>query len=155
MRPKALVLLALIAAAGPPDSVVVKREGARVMASPRFFGDACAARVKAGERVRLVERRGGWARIESPGGGKCWIHESAWVDREAGELTAGGTAASRRDVELAARGFSEAEEADYRKRHPDLAPRFEVVDAYVQRAPEPDPAALDGFLASGRLGGAR
>ena len=155
MRLEAIILGSLLAAAAPPDAIVVKREGARVMAAPRFFGEACAVKVSPGETLRLAERRGGWARLEAPGAGKCWLHESAWVDRAAGELAGGGAAASRRDVELAARGFSEEEEADYRRRHPDLAPRFEIVDAYVERAPEPSAGELQPFLARGRLGGAK
>jgi hypothetical protein len=149
------VVALLLVAAGASDVVVVKREGVRVMKGPRFFGEVCTADVSAGQRLRVLERRGGWARLASPGDGKCWVHESAWLDRESGELVRGGASSSQRDVELAARGFSEAEEGRYRAENPDLSLQFAVVDEYVRRAPETAPPELGQFLAEGHLGGAR
>ena len=118
-------------------------------------GEACPVEVSAGEQVRLVERRGSWGRLAEPGGGRCWLHETAWSDREAGELVGDPATASQRDLELAGRGFSEGEERRYRADHPDLAPDFALVEAYLARAPETSPAELPRFLAGGKLGGAR
>lgn len=155
MGKKLAVVALLLVAAGASDVVVVKREGVRLMRGPRFFGEACPAHVSAGQRLQVVERRGGWARLAAPGEGKCWVHESAWLDREPGELVRGGASSSQRDVELAARGFSEAEEGHYRKENPDLSRQFAAVDEYVRRAPETPPQELANFLAEGKLGGAR
>jgi hypothetical protein len=155
MRSRWIAVVALAAVAAAPETVVVKREGARVMKAPRFFGEACAVVIMPGQRVRLVEQRGSWARLASPGDGKCWLHESAWVDRKAGELVGNPATASQRDVELAGRGFSEAEEQRFRGEHPDLRPDFAIVEAYLVMAPETPPAELARFVADGRLGGGK
>jgi hypothetical protein len=155
MTARWIALSMLLAAAPAPDTVVVKREGARVMKGPRFFGEACTVTVSPGQSLRLVERSGGWGRLSSPGGGRCWLHESAWVDRKPGELVGDPAVASQRDVELAGRGFSEAEVASFQAEHPDLAPDFAIVELYLSRAPETGSAELAAFLAAGRLGGGR
>jgi hypothetical protein len=147
-----LTSLALVAAA---ETVVVKREGARVMKAPRFFGEACKATVASGQKVSLLERSGGWARIAAPGDGRCWLHETAWTDRKPGELVGNPATASQRDIELAGRGFSEAEEANFRKTNPGLAPDFAIIDAYLTRSSETPPDELGRFLSAGKLGGAR
>lgn len=150
----ALCLLSLGAAPRAPETVAVKREGARLMKAARFFGEACRETVKPGQKVTLLERKGGWARIAAPGGGACWLHESAWSDRKSGELVGDPTRATQRDVELAGRGFSEGEERQYRAGRPDLARGFQAVDDYLANAPETPQPELEAFAAEGRLGGA-
>ena len=155
----ALAAPAALAGSTPPagkvgETVQVRREGVRLMKAARVDGTPCADTVAAGARVKIVERQKGWARIASPGGGKCWLHESAWSDRTAGELAQGGSAGSQRDVELAGRGFSEDEERKYRGEKPDLAPIFQAVDAHVA-AGEPAPEDMSTFASEGGLGGAR
>ena len=144
----------LLAATGPGDTVTVKREGARLMKAPRFFGAACGASVVPGTTVKLLELKAGWARLAAPGGGACWLHETAWSDRAAGELSAAGGKTSSRDVELAGRGFSEGEEARYKGEHPDLGPAFQAIDAHLARGGEPSPAEVSRFMADGKIGGA-
>jgi hypothetical protein len=148
-----VVAVALAAASGAGQTVVVKREGTRLMKAPRFFGKSCDVGVAAGAKVKLLEIRKGWARIAAPGNGACWLHESAWSDREAGELAGGTGKASQRDVELAGRGFSEAEEKRYRGEHKDLDKAFEAVEAHLARGAETPPETLAKFLAEGKLGG--
>jgi len=155
MTTRWIALAALLAAAPTPDTVVVKREGVRVMKAPRFFGEACTVAVSPGQALRLLERRGGWGRLSAPGDGRCWLHESAWADRKAGELVGNPATASQRDVELAGRGFSEAEEARFRAENPGLAPDFVIVELYLSQAPETPSAALSKFCAEGRLGGGK
>lgn len=150
----ALAALSLGAAPKAPETVAVKREGARLMKAARFFGQACRDEVRPGQRVALLERKGGWARIAAPGGGACWLHESAWSDRRSGELVGDPTRATQRDVELAGRGFSEGEERQYRAGRPDLARAYQSVEDYLIQAPETPPAELEAFAAEGRLGGA-
>jgi hypothetical protein len=153
MRMSWIALLVLLGAGTAVETVQVKREGARVMKAPRFFGEACPVTVSAGQRVQLTERQGGWARLAAPGGGNCWLHESAWSDRKSGELVGDPAVASQRDIELAGRGFSEEEEKNYRSANPDLKADYAIVDAYVERAPETPPRELSKFLADGTLGG--
>ena len=151
----ALCLLSVGAAPRNPETVTVRREGARLMKAARFFGEACREEVKPGQKVALLERKGGWARIASPGGGACWLHESAWSDRKPGELVGDPTRATQRDVELAGRGFSEGEERRFRAGRPDLNRAYQAIDDYVARAPEPPQAELSAFAAEGRLGEAQ
>lgn len=153
----ALCALLLQAGTGAPaagQTVTVKREGARLMKAPRFFGAACGATVAPGATVKLLELQKGWARIAAPGGGACWLHETAWSDRKAGELSQGG-ATSSRDVELAGRGFSEAEEARYKGEHAELSAASAAVEAHLARGPEATPAEVTRFMVDGQLGGAR
>lgn len=166
MDTAALLLLALLPLATPAgpagkpgETVVVRREGTRLMRAPRFFGASCvAATVKPGERVKVLERQRGWARIASPGEGACWLHETAWSDRTASASAGGGAAgaaSSQRDVELAARGFSEAEEARFRGEHRDLDAGYQAVDAHLARGAPPAPEELERFRAEGGIGGGK
>jgi hypothetical protein len=148
-----LVVVVALSAASAGQTVTVKREGARLMKAPRFFGQACELSIAAGAKAKLLEVKKGWARIAAPGNGACWLHESAWSDREAGELAGGSGKASQRDVELAGRGFSEAEEKRYRGEHKNLDKAFEAVEAHLARGPETQPDELAKFLAEGKLGG--
>jgi hypothetical protein len=143
-------------AARPGATVTVKREGARLMRAARFYGAACAAAVRPGQSVKVLERQRGWARIAAPGDGACWLHETAWSDRTAGALATGSAGtASQRDVELAARGFSEGEERRFRGERPDLGPGFAAVEAHLARGGEPPPEELARFRAEGGIGGGR
>lgn len=139
----------------PGETVTVKREGAKLMTAARFFGKSCAAQVKPGDRVKVLERTGGWARIAAPGDGRCWLHETAWSDRAAGELAQASSGASQRDVELAGRGFSEAEEGRYRGEHRDLDGAYQALDAFLEGGAEPAPEELEKFLADGGIGGGK
>src|SRR5512139_4128452 len=102
-----LALFAATAAPAPPaawkagDTVVVRREGVRLMPGPRFYGTPCRDPVAPGQRVKVAERQRGWARVAAPGGGRCWLHESAWSDRAPGKLAGAAPAGSQRDIELA------------------------------------------------------
>jgi hypothetical protein len=158
----AVALAAAAAGAAPPapawkagDTVVVKREGVRLMRAARFYGKACPEAVLPGQRVRISERQRGWARIAAPGAGRCWLHESAWSDREAGALAGTAPSGTQRDVELAARGFSEGEERRFRGEHGELDPAFGAVEAHLARGAEPAPEELTRFAADGGLRGGR
>ncbi len=153
MRKRWMALAFLVVTAAASETIVVKREHARVMKAPRFFGEACAVEVTPGQRLRVAERRGSWARLVSPGGGQCWLHETAWLDRTPGELVGDPAVASQRDFELAGRGFTEAEASSYRRDNPSLSKEFAVVDAYVTRGGETPPRELAAFVAAGKLGG--
>ena len=148
-----LAVVFTLAAAGVGQTVTVKREGARLMKAPRFFGQACGVPIAAGTKAKILEVQKGWARIAAPGNGACWLHESAWSDREAGELAGSSGQASQRDVELAGRGFSEAEEKRYRGEHKDLDKCYEAVEAHLARGAETQPDVLAKFMAEGKLGG--
>jgi hypothetical protein len=168
VRAKAALLLLVLAAAAPiragaapkppwkaGDVVVVKREGVRLMPAARFYGKACAERVAPGERVRIAQRQRGWARLAAPGAGRCWLHESAWSDRTPGEATAAAPAGSQRDVELAARGFSEEEGRRFRGEHGELDAAFAAVEDHLARGGEPAAEELTRFADEGAVGGER
>lgn len=150
-----LLVAAALSAGAAGETVVVKREGARLMKAPRSYGAACSATVPARSRVKILERKKGWGRIAAPGAGACWLHESAWSDRAAGALAADASRGSQRDVELAARGFSETEEARFRGEHRDLDAAFAAIEEHLERGPETPPEALERFVVAGELGGAR
>jgi hypothetical protein len=135
------------------DTVVVRREGVRLMRGARFFGTSCLEKVAPGQRVTVAERQRGWARLAAPGGGRCWLHESAWSDRTAGELAGATAAGSQREVELAGRGFSEAEEQRFRAGRADLDAAFAAVEDHLARGPEPAPEELSRFALEGGIGG--
>lgn len=139
----------------PGDTVAVKREGVRLMPAPRFYGKPCAETVEPGQRVRIAERKGGWARIAAPGAGRCWLHETAWSDREPGALAGTAPSSSQREVELAARGFSEEEERRFRGEHGELDRAFDAVESHLARGGEPSPEELLRFALEGGIGGAR
>jgi len=139
----------------PGDTVTVKREGVRLMRAARFYGKSCAEGVAPGQRVTIAERQRGWARIAAPGAGRCWLHESAWSDREAGELAGAAPAGSQREVELAGRGFSEEEERRFRGEHGELEQAFAAIEAHLARGGEPPPDELGPFADEGGFGGAR
>lgn len=139
----------------PGETVTVKREGARLMRAARFYGKPCEGEVRPGAKVKVLERRRGWARVAAPGDGRCWLHESAWSDRAAGELAAAAPGASQRDVELAGRGFSEGEERRYRAEHRDLEAAFAALDAHLARGGEPAPEELERFVVEGGVGGGK
>lgn len=157
MNPLLILVLtsAVAATVAAGDTVTVKREGARLMKAPRSFGAACSATVTPKSRVKILERQKGWGRIAAPGNGACWLHESAWSDRDAGALAGDPGRGSQRDVELAARGFSEAEEGRFRGEHRDLDRAFAAIEAHLARGPETPPEELERFAAEGRLGGER
>lgn len=158
MRRQLLMVLALVAgaAAVTAELVVVKRDGVRLMKAPRFWGEPCGASILSSAKAQLVEQKGSWARIAEPGGGKCWMHASAWTDRTPGELVGDQSKASQRDVELAGRGFTEAEEKNYRKDNgPAVEKAYEVLGPPKQEKPPPHPtfAELRHFVAEGKLAG--
>lgn len=150
-----LFVAAALSAGAAGETVVVKREGARLMKAPRSYGAACSATVAARARVKILERKKGWGRIAAPGAGACWLHESAWSDRAAGALAGDASRGSQRDVELAARGFSETEESRFRGEHRDLDAAFAAIEEHLERGPETPPEALERFVVDGELGGAR
>lgn len=151
----ALLIGIALSAGAVGETVTVKREGARLMKAPRSYGAACAATVTAKSRVKILERQKGWARIASPGGGACWLHESAWADRTSGALAGDAARGSSRDVELAARGFNETEEGRFRGEHRDLDAAFAAIEAHLADGPETPPEELERFVEAGQLGGGR
>jgi hypothetical protein len=157
MRRKALIALALVAtAATTAELVVVKRDGVRLMKAPRFWGEPCGSSILSSAKAQLVEQKGSWARIAEPGGGKCWMHASAWTDRTPGELVGDQSKASQRDVELAGRGFTEAEEKNYRKDSgADVGKAYDLLGPPKQEKPPPHPsfAELRQFVHEGKLAG--
>lgn len=150
-----LAVAALAFAAGG-ETFTVRRENVRLMKAPRFYGPGCGERLDpVPATITVVERNGRWARIAAPGHGKCWVHESAWEDRQPGELVGEANRGNQREIELAGRGFSEGEQSQYRAEHKDLDAAFKGVDDYVEHGQEPSGTELAAFAREGKLGVSR
>lgn len=129
-------------------SVQVRKGDLR--ATPSFLGKI-VARVAYGDRVDVTEKRGAWRKV-SPRDGKPqgWIHNSALTARRVA-LRAGQagvrTGATRDELALAGKGFSEEVEASYRKENRKLdytwINRMETFDV--------TPDQMRSFLAQGSV----
>jgi len=111
-----LFLAAAASLCAKPMSVTVKETQAR--ATPSFLGKVAATLVY-GDRVEVLEERGGWVRVTLPGGkGSGWVHGSALTEKRI-VLKAGASnveqTASGAEVALAGKGFNKEVEAQYRQ----------------------------------------
>ncbi len=100
------------------ETLSVQVRKGELRTTPSFLGKI-VARVAYGDRVDVAEKRGAWRKV-SPHGGKLqgWIHASALTSKRVA-LRAGQssvrTGATRDELALAGKGFSEEVEASYRK----------------------------------------
>ncbi|NCC52061.1 MAG: SH3 domain-containing protein [Spartobacteria bacterium] len=90
------------------------REGV-LRSTPSFLG-AVTAKVTYGDRVELMEKENGWAKVRT-GAVDGWIHESALTAKRL-TLSAGGqtvsTGASSDELALAGKGFNAEVEAEFK-----------------------------------------
>lgn len=152
----ALAALAAVAAPAPQQMSVQVRSG-QVRATASFLG-RIVADLPYGTRVEIVQPSKPWMQVRTAAGQAGWMHESALSSARlqlkagAGDAQA-GTSAS--EVSLAAKGFTQQVEKEYRSKNPALD--FAWVDrmeAFRVTAPE-----SEAFLAAGQVapkeGGAR
>jgi len=145
----ALLLLAAAAvlAAGPLRSVQV-REG-QLRQSPSFLGKI-SARVAYGDRLEVLEEKGGWTRVRDDAGNDGWIHTSALTEKkvvlQAGQADV-AAGASGEEIALAGKGFNEDVEKTWRESNPDLD--FTWVDRMEGWTVTPAEAAA--FVTAGEL----
>lgn len=100
----------------------VQTRTAQVRSTPSFLG-AVVAPLEYGARVKVLEERGDWVRVEAPGGSVGWVHRSALTPKRI-VLAAGDTPVTVRatgeELALAGKGFSKEVETEYRARNPSV-----------------------------------
>ncbi len=111
-------MMALAGAAGAAQMSVQVRNG-QLRAAPNFLGKPVAA-VDYGAVVEIVATQGAWKQVRSPAGQTGWIHESA-LTKQRIALKAGDSnvqaGASANEVSLAAKGFTEQVEKDFKSKN--------------------------------------
>ena len=152
-----LALAVLGAAAAPPQQMSVQVRSGQVRASASFLGRVVVD-LPYGTRVEIVQPSKPWMQVRTAAGQTGWMHESALTSARL-QLKAGAenaqAGASASEVSLAAKGFTQQIEKEYRSKNP-------TVDfAWVDRmeAVRVTAAESEAFLAAGqvapRTGGAR
>lgn len=126
---------------------VITQEAA-IRKDRRFFAPV-VARVRYGEALQELQRRGDWLRV-SYRGKEGWIHISAVQEQKfrlsgiAGERA---RESSAEEVALAGKGFTPEVEKSYREKNPQA--RYDLVDKVL--AYEVGDAQVESFIRSGNL----
>lgn len=131
------------------SAITVRVMSAKVMKAPKFIGSA-AGTLSRGDQLTVKEVKGDWYKVEGAATG--WIHKTNVIEGKVELSTApgaGGSGASRDEVELAGRGFTPQIEDSYRQSNPSLD--FAHVDA-IEKVSF-DPGELEAFVDEGKLGG--
>ncbi len=152
-----LALAVLAATAAPPQHMSVQVRSGQVRATASFLGKVVVD-LPYGTQVEIVQPSKPWMQVRTAAGQAGWMHESALTSARlqlkagAGDAQA-GTSAS--EVSLAAKGFTQQIEREYRSKNPTLD--FAWVDRMEAfRVPASE---AEAFLAAGQVspreGGAR
>lgn len=152
---KSMVMLAVLAlaftasAASPPRAMSVQVRSGQVRATASFLGKVVAS-LPYGTQVEIVQPSKPWMQVRTADGAAGWMHESALtVERlqlKAGTANAqAGTSAN--EVSLAAKGFTQQIEKEYRSKNPTLD--FAWVDR--MESFRVSAAEAEAFLAAGRV----
>ncbi len=116
----AVVLTTALAWAATQMQSVQVREG-QLRDKPSFLGKV-AATVSYGDRLEILENRGGWTRARGDDG-EGWIHASALTEKRvvlrSGDRDA-DVGASGEELALAGKGFNDEVEARFRAENPDV-----------------------------------
>lgn len=152
-----LVLIAASALGAPPKNLTVQVRAGQVRATASFLGKV-VAELPYGTQVSVVAPSKPWTQVRAPDGVTGWMHESALTASRL-ELKGGTDDAqagtSAREVSLAAKGFTQQIESEYRAQNP--AVDYVWVDK--MESFRVSPAEAQAFLAAGRVapreGGAR
>ncbi len=143
----AVLATAGIVTAGAETMSVQVRSG-QVRATASYLG-AVIAELPYGTAVQVETPSKPWIRVKLPDGRSGWMHESALI-RGRLQLRGGETvqaSASVNEVALAAKGFTQQVETEYRKQNPTL--KFTWVDR--MESYRVTPAEAQAFLRAGRL----
>lgn len=137
-------------ASPPPRAMSVQVRSGQVRATASFLGRVVAS-LPYGTQVELVQPSKPWMQVRTADGASGWMHESA-LTAERLQLKAGagdaqaGTSAN--EISLAAKGFTQQIEKEYRAQNPTLD--FAWVDR--MEAFRVSAAEAEAFLAAGRVG---
>ncbi len=146
----ALAAGVLTASAAPaPQRMSVQVRSGQVRATASFLGKVLAD-LPYGTQVDIVRPSKPWMQVRTSAGQSGWMHESALtagrLQLKAGAADAqAGTSAS--EVSLAAKGFTQQIEKEYRTQNPEL--NFAWVDR--MEAFRVTAAEAEAFLAAGRV----
>ena len=139
------------AAWGGRGTRLVQVQRTALRAEPSFTAEVFDT-LRYGQTVLVVELKGDWSRVRSPGGLVGWVHARALQppgNLLLKSLSAPSGATSSAEVALAGKGFTNEVEQAYRDNHPDL--NYEAVTD--MEAARVDEASWKAFLAEGRLAG--
>jgi len=127
--------------------VTVMNKTASVRADKQFFSPAVATATY-GAKLKLIEEQGGWYKVSFKGK-TGWLHGSATAKGavKVGAKNFDKTTPKGEDVALAGKGFNEAEEGKYKKKHPEM--NFADVDRMEKIKVEEGQIAT--FAAEGNL----
>ena len=146
----AVLLLSALALAAAGVMSIQVRTG-KLRARPSFLGQVIAS-VAYGDRVSVLDEKGGWIQIRTSDGRTGWIHQSALTTKKVA-LKAGdadvATGASGSELALAGKGFNDEVEAEFRSENPDLD--YTWVDRMETFRITPEQARR--FLAEGKVAG--
>lgn len=149
-----LALAGAAFAAAVGQTVTVQNMGVRLMAEKRKLAKT-VAQVPRGAHLVVEAREGDWLKARPEKGGP-----SGWVPAEAVregrvQLTSvpgwQSSGVRAQEVELAARGFNPAVEAEYLRKHSNLQGAYRQLDHIVQVSPDPERVlqfAAEGGLAT-------
>lgn len=122
---KILILAVALAgplAAGAAEQMSVQVQNAQLRADASFLGKLTGS-VPYGTRVTIVQARGDWRQVQTPGGSAGWLHQSA-LTKKTIVLKAGAqdvaTTASGDELALAGKGFNSDVEADFKNKNKDI-----------------------------------
>jgi len=147
--PLLLLFVATVALAGAEIASVQVRSG-QLRDKPSFLGKV-GAPVSYGDRLTVMETRGGWVRVQGTGI-SGWIHSSALTTKKlalksgSDDLNAG---ASTDELALAGKGFNDEVEAEYRAGNPQAD--FTWIDKMETMTISPEQAVR--FLQAGGIDG--
>ncbi|MBU0678161.1 MAG: SH3 domain-containing protein [Verrucomicrobia bacterium] len=116
-----IIAVATVSEARPATMSVQVQKG-QLRATPAFLG-RIEANLQYGDLVTVLETEKGWVHVETSGGAKGWIHESA-LTRKKIELKSGQadveTKASSEELALAGKGFNSDVEAEFKTKNADM-----------------------------------
>jgi uncharacterized protein YgiM (DUF1202 family) len=126
------------------DTMYINVNSAGLKSSTGFFASTTGT-VRYGDQIQVLELKGKWIRIRTPGNITGWIASSSLTTKR---ITRGNTAnASAKEIALAGKGFSPEVEAEYKKSGGSI--NYAAVDA-MERISIPDRDLL-AFIEEGRL----
>lgn len=141
------VLWAGPADAGTPASMTVQVRNGELRSSASFLSKPSGP-VEYGSVVSVLAAQGAWRQVRTASNVTGWIHESSLTTRKlewAGGDSAVKTGAHAGEVSLAAKGFTDQVEKEYKTKNPEL--NFQWVDRMERIKVTPERAAE--FLQAG------